>query len=209
MSTLQRRYPRVFIKKPGEVVLTPEDGSKRTLATIRSITCEGAGLELQDPSILNGCDGDQLSVRFPIGSQSIELPANIAWRTRARNSERPMDVGIRLDLETAASESRLLYAPWIVTLIARNRNYAMQVGGELVRLGAVSLRTLQLALDCQRVAGGHLEEILLEMKAVNVTTLLNARRRVVHTHEYNIPQGLMDWQHNVIGSAEESTVLVS
>jgi hypothetical protein len=113
----ERRYPRVAIEQDGELEVRVGAGRVSVPVTIRSISCEGAGITFsaRRPTL---CRGATVTMRFRSSARdSFVLPGRVAWC--APNGERrgDFDVGVRFQLELAQNQTRQRYAHWIVRLI--------------------------------------------------------------------------------------------
>ena len=91
----------------------------RIPAIIRSVTCEGMGLHLENGShelMQRGCF---VVIRFSNGHRNLELPGQVAWA--AKESQDPFDVGIAFRLEFTSAVMRQAYARWVVDSIRAGR----------------------------------------------------------------------------------------
>ncbi len=123
MSAELRRFPRVLLNEPGELEVQvrhsdPDAGVTRVPVTVRSISCEGAGLSIQGDDI-HLVPGAIVRLFFTIPEHALELPARVVWSAGTK-------AGIRLRLGTIDADSKRAYASWIVPLtnkeIARLRD---------------------------------------------------------------------------------------
>lgn len=155
-SMVTRRYPRAFIREACELIGVSGEPIERP-AWIWSAAREGLGL-------LAGPDGGPLppilTVKFSVGIEAVELPVRIVWQAPAATGW--FRAGARLRLTAATPASRALFASWLTARIGEQRADALRVGAQRALARQVSLRTLQAALDAQRVAGGDIEPMLQE-----------------------------------------------
>ena len=115
-----RRFPRLVFDTPAEVEVTAPVAQRRLRrsvrvpATIRSLSCEGAGLQLGlGAATLNLIAGASVMLRFTAEESQLELPGLVAW---CHTSKGEQHVGVRLQLELARAFARHTYATWIVAL---------------------------------------------------------------------------------------------
>ena len=84
--------------------------------TLRSISCEGAGVVLSDRS-QRVRPGTPVTVTFHSGRDKFELPGRVAWCARAEQGSPRFDLGVRFQLAAAQHAMRQSYARWVVGLI--------------------------------------------------------------------------------------------
>ncbi len=80
MKRRQRKYQRVPANQFATIEVRESRKKKhQVVATIRSITCEGMGLHLEEAKhklLPRGCF---VIIRFSNGARTLELPAQVAW----------------------------------------------------------------------------------------------------------------------------------
>jgi hypothetical protein len=122
LATARRKYPRVGLERPCDVELRMPQGRGptrrvRVPMTIRSLSCEGAGLALQEPLPAPLDRGAGVVLHFSAGDQAVILPGHVVWYSPEPG--RALEVGVRLQLELAEARSRQAYATWIVDVTRR------------------------------------------------------------------------------------------
>lgn len=85
--------------------------------TIHTISCEGMGLSMRQPSGMSAIvPGTMVVMCFALRERAVELPANIVWFQPNRERPGELSVGIHLRLELAAAATRQAFATWVVGL---------------------------------------------------------------------------------------------
>lgn len=195
----QRRFRRVPLHRHAEMeVHQPLRGPQGAVpVTIRSITCEGAGLGLPESWKQSLRRGDPVTVRFATDDHPMmELPGQVAWYdgpTRASN----LHVGVRFHLLSAGPEVVGRYADWIVDLITAVTRHELELGAVLVRVAGLPLRTLQQAIETQRRIGKPLADVLLHMRAVSDYDLRLAAHCQLSQPATTVPVGLLQWKNEL------------
>src|SRR5688572_5005022 len=120
MTTTRRRYPRISLGQPATVELRVKVDRKSTTlvrvpAAIETISCEGAGLRLDDRTIPVE-RGANIRVFFASGDHRFELPASVVAVVAARPGEAAPGFSVRFQLALADHATRMAYARWIVEL---------------------------------------------------------------------------------------------
>jgi hypothetical protein len=116
-SAANRRYPRIVTEQLGAMeirVVTKGkvDSRVRVPISIRSLSCEGAGVMLGQPIAVER--GSAATVSFAVAGQRFELPSRIVWIASPTQTNRQFDLGVKFQLELAQHATRQAYAQWIV-----------------------------------------------------------------------------------------------
>lgn len=111
-----RRYPRVPFEARGEMEVRGEQEPVRIPMTVRSISCEGAGVVLADRS-QRLRPGASVTLKFRSGRDRFELPGRVAWATHGEGDGQRFDLGVRFQLAAVQHAMRQSYARWVVGLI--------------------------------------------------------------------------------------------
>ena len=205
MSSKQRQFPRIRVDKPAEldVATRPSPGTEptRLAGTIRSLSCEGLGLALDDPTAVDLPPGSPVTIRFLVEDKIINIPGRIAWQGEAAE-KRPFNLGIHLELDAAGSTNRAIFAPWIVQLTAKSREDAEKLGDLATVLASVEPAELRAALDEQRIAGGNLTDILTRRDAISPDQIAALARYDKPEHA-TIPANLELWLDAITSLPEE------
>ena len=122
-------------------------------ATTVSVATEGLGLCLGQ-SDSEACNvGADVTVALPLGTELTELDGRIVWIRQAEDGTSIL--GIQL-----SSGPEMVPAPYYQTWVAQRydslRQESLALGGELAAQRAITLRSLQQALDDQARDGGNL-----------------------------------------------------
>lgn len=115
-TSAHRRYPRVPVEQSGELVARVGGSRESIPITIRSLSCEGCGVEFRTGR-RRVPRGTHVTIRF--GDRELgrfELPGRVVWIAR-EGANGPFDLGVRFQLELAQLQMRRAYARWIVRLI--------------------------------------------------------------------------------------------
>jgi len=204
MEPEMRRFPRVHCRLPGEMfVRRPNRGPGTELecvglpVTILSMTCEGVGIEIRgrDRPVMER--GTPLVLRFDIGEHVMELPGAVAWYREHRDTARPCDLGVRLRMDYARSDSTRAYAAWIVDLLAQRMNREMELGVVLLQVAHLSLDTLQVALARRKQTWRPVGEVLIEMNAITKHELRIAESCELPCAGQSVPASLLEWQRSL------------
>jgi hypothetical protein len=122
-----RQFPRAPFTQSASVRMRGVGASFTDVpAIIRSISCEGCGVALEQPWPLTR--GQRVTVSFRTESaQHFAMPGVIAWRTDAMldAANRLMDFGVRFNIAAISHHDRMAYAEWIVGVL-RERGVAAQ-----------------------------------------------------------------------------------
>jgi len=126
-AAVRRRFPRLPCNRPGEMEVRLQDASfrverVRVPVVIRSISCEGVGVEIEQRKVLPLPRGAHVTIRFQVSREEMEIPGRIAWSRRAGGEGEPggaADLGVRFHLELARRATRQAYAIWIVDQMNR------------------------------------------------------------------------------------------
>lgn len=165
--------------------------------TIRSITCEGAGLGLPESWNLSLRRGDPVTVRFATHEHPMmEMPGQVAWYGGPRRGD-ALHVGVHFHLLAAGPEVAGRYADWIVDLITAVTQKELELGAILVRVAGLPLRTLQQAIETQRRIGKPLADVLMHMRAVSDYDLRLAAHCHLSYQSHQVPPGLLQWKDQV------------
>jgi hypothetical protein len=101
MNPELRRYPRIACETPGELV--PGDGAALPV-TIRTLSCEGIGLELGDG--VQVIPASVVAVRFSLPDGPVALTARVVWVAGQR-------AGLHLRLADIDADSKRAFGAWI------------------------------------------------------------------------------------------------
>lgn len=101
MTPEHRRYPRIDLETSGELV---GPGDHAVPVTIRSLSCEGVGLELAADGTL--VPASVVAVRFTLPEGPVALPARVVWAAGRR-------AGLHLRLAELDSDSKRAFGAWI------------------------------------------------------------------------------------------------
>jgi len=111
-----RRYPRVPFEVDGSMEFRLADHRVSVPITVRSFSCEGAGVKLIDQRHRLR-PGTNVTMRFRADGDAFELPGRVAWCTRDSTRSGRFDLGVRFVLAATRHSMRQAYAKWVVGLI--------------------------------------------------------------------------------------------
>lgn len=101
MNPELRRFPRIAFEAQGQVI--PGSGEPVPV-TIRSLSCEGVGVELGDGAHL--VPASVVAVRFSLPDGPVDLSARVVWVAGHR-------AGLHLRLADIDADSKRAFGAWI------------------------------------------------------------------------------------------------
>jgi hypothetical protein len=117
----RRQFPRLAVAIPADLEVRPaaRAAKKRVLPTlITTLSCDGAGLELDNPQLVELRTGLPTSFEIVVDGRSIALRSQVAWFS-ASQSERTK-IGLQLLLPFCSRDARCTYSEWIISQYYRD-----------------------------------------------------------------------------------------